>query len=43
MAIEVSYQEEISGGGENGEGIGVSSIIHQKRAIIESVNIKKRE
>ena len=43
MATEVPQNEEISGGGKNGEGKGVSSAIHQRRSNWGSINIKERE
>ena len=41
MAIEVPQNEEISGGGENGAGKGVSSAIRWRRANRGSIHIKK--
>ena len=41
MAIEVPQNEEISGGEKNGGRKGMCSVIRQKRAIRQSVNIKK--
>ena len=41
MAIEVSQNEEISGGGKNGGRKGVSSFIQQRRADRGSINIKE--
>ena len=41
MTIEVSQNEEISGGGKNGGRKSVISAIHQRRANKGSINIKK--
>ena len=43
MTVEVPQNEEISGGGKNGEGKGVSSAIRRRRANRVGVHIKKRE
>ena len=43
MAIEVPQNEEISGGGKNGERKGVGSGIRWKGANMGGVHIKKRE
>ena len=41
MAIKISQNEEICGGGKNGGKKGVGSAIHRRRANRESINIKK--
>ena len=41
MAIEVPQNEEISGGGKNGDREGVSSAIHWRGANRGGVHIKK--
>ena len=43
MAIEVTQNEEISGGGKNGGRKGVGSAIPRRRANKGSVHTKKRE
>ena len=43
MAMEVSQDEEISGGGKNVGRKGACSAIRRRRPNRESVNIKKRE
>ena len=41
MAVEVSQNEEISGGGKNRGEKGIGSAIRRRRANRESVDIKK--
>ena len=43
MAIKVHHNKEISGGGKNGRGKGVSYAIRQKRTNMGSINVKKRK
>ena len=43
MAIEVSHNKEICGGGKNGGQKQIGSAIFRKKANRESINIKKRE
>ena len=43
MAIEVSQNEEIYGGGKNGGRKELGSAIRRRRAIRGSINIKERE
>ena len=43
MALEVSLNKEIFGGGKNVERKGVVSAIHQRRANRGSINIEKIE
>ena len=40
MAIEVSHNNEIFGGGKNGGRKGIGSAIRRKRASRGSINIK---
>ena len=41
MAVEISWNEKVFGGGKDGEGKGVGSSVRQQRANRGCINIKE--